>query len=46
MTHGVLWGGRFAGGPADAMFALSSRRTSTGGWRRTTSRGPALTLAP
>ncbi len=23
MTHGVLWGGRFAGGPADAMFALS-----------------------
>ncbi|HOB06036.1 MAG TPA: argininosuccinate lyase [Propionibacteriaceae bacterium] len=23
MTHGVLWGGRFEGGPAAAMFALS-----------------------
>jgi len=23
MTHGVLWGGRFEGGPAEAMFALS-----------------------
>lgn len=23
MTQGVLWGGRFAGGPAEAMFALS-----------------------
>jgi argininosuccinate lyase len=23
MTTGKLWGGRFAGGPAEAMFALS-----------------------
>ena len=23
MTHGMLWGGRFVGGPAEAMFALS-----------------------
>ncbi len=23
MTHGMLWGGRFEGGPAEAMFALS-----------------------
>ena len=39
-----LWGGRFAGGPADALAALRSRRTSTGGWRATTS--PARTRTP
>ena len=32
-----LWGGRFEGGPSDAMAALSLSCTSTGGSRRTTS---------
>ncbi len=31
MTHGVLWGGRFEGGPAEAMFELS--RSTQFDWR-------------
>ncbi len=31
MTHGVLWGGRFEGGPAEAMFTLS--RSTQFDWR-------------
>ena len=45
-----LWGGRFAAGPADALAALSSPRTSTGGSPRTTCgprwRTPACCTAP
>ncbi len=34
MTQGVLWGGRFEGGPAEAMFALS--RSTQFDWRLAT----------
>ena len=45
-----LWGGRFGGGPSEALAALSVTCTSTGGWRRTTSprrgRTPGSCTAP
>ena len=42
-NEGKLWGGRFAGGPSPSSRRCPARRTSTGGWRPTTSPAPART---
>jgi hypothetical protein len=42
--QGRLWGGRFEGGPAEAMFALS--KSTQFDWRLATSTSPARARTP